>query len=1023
MPNSCQTHRESESLAEPGRAAFDRITQLARRLLRCPIVVLHLRDGQFSSFGGASPSGLNEASLAASLPAWVSLTEERLVVPDTRLDPRFCDHPLVSAETGIRFYAAAPLISLRGVHLGTLCILDSDSRPQGLNPEETECLSDLAALGLSVLEARLSSQALKESHDLLQTTLAAIGDGVIVTNAAARVTFINPVAEQITGWSKAEAANLPIEEVFHIVNETSREPVENPIARALQEGCVIGLANHTVLLTRQGGEVPIDDSAAPVFRDGKTVAGVLVFRDVTNRRMAERALQYSEDQYRATLENAPLGLVLTATDGRFIHANEAYRKLTGYTEEELPQINFISLTHPAEIENNRQLFQQLLREEIASYVLEKRIFRKDGELRMVRAHASLLRDAAGKPGSVIGLVEDITDRSHAEERLRFLAESIPQMVWTATPDGMLDHVNLRGTEYFGTPRELLLGAGWLNGVHPEDQAEAVQRWTEALATGVPYETEFRLLRGRDSSWRLHLVRALPFPSDGRAVTQWFGTCTDIEDQHREARHIEEDRKRWRDLLLQAPAAIAVLRGPEHRFEWVNTGYVRLVGQAAGALCGKTVLEALPLKEAAACVGLLDGVYQTGEPFHGQEWLLQLAGDDGVPQDSYVNFVCLPTRNPAGEIDGIFAHITDVTDTVAARKVIEEREIQFRTLAETIPHLTWMADETGHIFWYNSRWFNYTGTTLEEMQGWGWQKVHDKGFLPEVVKSWRIALTSGQPFEMIFPLRRADGEFRSFLTRVEPIRDSGGKVIRWFGTNTDIADQLRTEERLRRTNRELEEFSYVASHDMQEPLRMVNIYTELLLRDKDATPEEVETYSGFVSQGVGRMERLIQDLLQFSRAVHTEEITVGTADLAVAFEDAMSVLKIRLEESGAVVTVPALPMARGDTAQIAHVFQNLLSNALKYRKAGTAPQIQVGVDGDGEKWTVSVRDNGIGFHPQYAVTVFGLFKRLHKEEYAGTGLGLAICKRIVERYGGRMWAEAVEGEGATFYFSLPRAAGQ
>jgi light-regulated signal transduction histidine kinase (bacteriophytochrome) len=155
-------------------------------------------------------------------------------------------------------------------------------------------------------------------------------------------------------------------------------------------------------------------------------------------------------------------------------------------------------------------------------------------------------------------------------------------------------------------------------------------------------------------------------------------------------------------------------------------------------------------------------------------------------------------------------------------------------------------------------------------------------------------------------------------------------------------------------------------------------------------------------------------------VHTDELTVGKADLDASLSDALSVLKNRIEEAGASVTAVPLPTVRGDSSQLSHVFQNLLSNALKYRKKDTPAEICISAERDGDYWTVSMRDNGIGFEPQYAERIFGLFKRLHREEYPGTGLGLAICKRIVERYGGRIWAEGKLGEGATFYFLLPAA---
>jgi light-regulated signal transduction histidine kinase (bacteriophytochrome) len=167
-----------------------------------------------------------------------------------------------------------------------------------------------------------------------------------------------------------------------------------------------------------------------------------------------------------------------------------------------------------------------------------------------------------------------------------------------------------------------------------------------------------------------------------------------------------------------------------------------------------------------------------------------------------------------------------------------------------------------------------------------------------------------------------------------------------------------------------------------------------------------------------MERLIRDLLTYSRSVQKDELPVGKADLAAALTEAISVLKNRIEENAAVVTADSLPVLRGDTAQIAHVFQNLLSNSLKYRKTESVPKIHISATLNSEQCIVCIQDNGIGFEQQYAQRIFGLFKRLHKDEYPGTGLGLAICQRIVERYGGRMWAEGKPEQGAKFYFSLP-----
>ena len=292
--------------------------------------------------------------------------------------------------------------------------------------------------------------------------------------------------------------------------------------------------------------------------------------------------------------------------------------------------------------------------------------------------------------------------------------------------------------------------------------------------------------------------------------------------------------------------------------------------------------------------------------------------------------------------------------------------------------------------------------------------------PHVLAAIREAVRTKGIFELEHRVLRVDGTPGWTLSRAVPLLDTQGEITEWFGAASDVTERKRAEEELRLSHRELEEFAYIASHDLQEPLRMVNIYTQLILKYVKDQDTALDEYAEFVRQGVTRMQVLIRDLLTYSRTVHREPLPVGTADLSVSLGEAVSVLQNRIEESGATITASPLPAVRGDTKQMAQVFQNLLSNALKYRQPDIAPNIEILAERDGAQWIISVRDNGIGFDPQYAERIFGLFKRLHTDEYPGTGLGLAICQRVIERYGGRLWAEGRPGQGATFFFALPPA---
>ncbi len=234
-----------------------------------------------------------------------------------------------------------------------------------------------------------------------------------------------------------------------------------------------------------------------------------------------------------------------------------------------------------------------------------------------------------------------------------------------------------------------------------------------------------------------------------------------------------------------------------------------------------------------------------------------------------------------------------------------------------------------------------------------------------------------------------------------------------------AGLARLNQELQRSNEDLQQFAFMASHDLQEPLRMVNTFSQLLVkRFGHLTDPVIGEYAAFIDQGVKRMEMLIHNVLSYSRAVHSGDGDVKVANLENSFRQALASLDTAIEESSAIITCDTLPTVAGEEEQLAQVFQNLLSNALKYRDGSESVRVHVGVREGVSEWIISVRDNGIGFDQQYADSIFGLFKRLHRNDYPGTGLGLAICKRIIERYGGRVWAESKIGSGATFYFALP-----
>jgi PAS domain S-box-containing protein len=270
-------------------------------------------------------------------------------------------------------------------------------------------------------------------------------------------------------------------------------------------------------------------------------------------------------------------------------------------------------------------------------------------------------------------------------------------------------------------------------------------------------------------------------------------------------------------------------------------------------------------------------------------------------------------------------------------------------------------------------------------------------------------------------QRKDGTLLEISLTISPVRDLNGTVIGASKIARDITERRRNEARIRRANQDLEQFAFSASHDLQEPLRTLKIYSELLgARYADKLDGQALEFLGYLRSGASRMEMLVRDLLAYTHAINSNAVADEITDASGALEDVCASIAGPIAETGATITSDALPAVRMHQMHLRQLFQNLLGNAIKYRHADRAPVIHVTASQQGPSWLFSVSDNGIGIAPEFKEKIFGLFKRLHtNEEYPGTGIGLAICQRIIDRYHGRIWVDSEVGHGSAFRFSIPR----
>ena len=489
------------------------------------------------------------------------------------------------------------------------------------------------------------------------------------------------------------------------------------------------------------------------------------------------------------------------------------------------------------------------------------------------------------------------------------------------------------------------------------------------------------------------------------------------------KNTEKSETKFRMLMENTPVGTCFLVGRELIVEVANDMTLGYWGKTKNVI-GKKLAEAIPELEGQPFLQQLDEVFTTGVTYEAKNALAQLEVN-GVLRNYYFDYIYKPIRNDAGEVYGIVSIAIDVTEQVIAEQKLRISLEQFSAMADNISQLAWMVDDKGSLYWYNQRWYDYTGTTFEEVQGWGWQKLHDPDTVDATTAHFKACIEAGTDWEDTFVLRGKDGIYRWFLSRAVPIKDNNGKVIRWFGTNTDITEQIETNKKAEEATQAKQQFLSNMSHEIRTPMNAVIGFTNVLL--KTELDEKQRKYINAIKVSGDSLIVLINDILDLAKVDAGKMVFQNIPfQLANSLSTILNIFEIKVQEKNTKLITkydPNIPeMLLGDPARLHQILMNLMSNAIKFTTEG---QITVSVDlvnEDEQKATISfsVEDTGVGIDSDKLEAIFDTFQQATSETsqlFGGTGLGLNIVKQLVEHQGGKVSVKSKINEGSTFRFVM------
>lgn len=836
---------------------------------------------------------------------------------------------------------------------------------------------------------------------------------------------VNPAYEKITGFKKEEILGKRVSDVYG----SEIRPFIPIFIRTEQTGipetfeAFFGAINKYFSIS--------------VFSPGKGKF-VSIFHDVTRNRELEGSIEESEKKYQELLKSAPSGIYeINYRTKRFVSVNDSMCQLTGYSRDELLAMDPSSLMDDEGRRTFQQRINKWLKGEKPDENTEYTIRAKDGHIIYAYLNTKFTVDQNGNPAGATVVAHDITERKKAEMALKESEQHFKLLFETMSPgavyqdkDGNIISMNPAAEKILGKTRSDFLGSSSVK------EEKFTIHEDGSPFPGVEHPAMIALKKGikvnnvvmgfynpRMESYRWINIDATPLFHEGeKRPYQVYTTFTDITEQKQSEINVRQNELKLRSFYESGLIGV---------FYWNSSGTITDANDKFLEMTGYTredlesgkinVHEITPPEFKQADKRSAKELLETGvtrTPFE-KEYFRK----DGTRITILVAGATLDSDS-----SGSVAYVMDISERKKYEAELIRAKEKLNIALQTGDIGLWEWDLRTDVHTWDERMEKIFG--LEPGTFAGSQKAFEDMINEEdlsyINKLNKQSIIKDSPYEMILRTKPIRGKIRYLSCKALIHKDANGKAVSVTGISVDVTDLkestdqliLKLNEELLRSNRELENFAYVASHDLQEPLRMVTSFTQLLeMQYGDNLDSRAHEYINYAVDGAKRMYELLNGLLTYSR-INTKGDEFTEVDLNKTIEVVKKNLRLIIKERKAIIRTRHLPLVSADENQMIHLFQNLISNGIKFSKG--APKISISSKTEKDQYILSVSDKGIGIEKIYFEKVFKIFQRLMpRDQYEGTGIGLALCKRIVERHGGNIWVESKPGKGSTIFFTLPK----